>query len=434
MEWPGGTAAVHRSGAGRQGGGARRWRSRLVGAGVLLCLALAACGSDAAAPTAAPGILSHEPAAGAVGVPVTSAVRITFRWPVELPAEPGAAVWVQHGATRIPTHLSRPDERTVVLEPVDAFDAGTVHTVHVGPGIAHAGGVVAESQWSFTTAGLPLPGLDGTRLLGHVAALAHDSMHGRGYGSIDELRAADYLRTEMARYGLTAFSGDAWLHTFPGERFVGTSQNVIGVLWGTGSLRDDWVVVGAHYDHLGVLDGFIHNGADDNASGTAAMLEMARTLAAYAAEFGFGSPDRRSIMFIGFGAEEAGLLGSNHFCREPLVPLPRVSAMLNLDMIGRLRGATLYLGGAAPGGIWSALLQRYDPALSYVLLGFINSDHVCFLHNGRPALALFTGTHPQYHQPEDDVHLIDLPGLIRVGDLALRVAANLAVRPVPIGH
>jgi len=400
---------------------------------LLLCLALAACGRDATAPPSAPGILSRTPVAGATGVAITGAVHVVFRWPVTLPADTQAAVWVERGGVRIPTRVSRPDARTVVLTPLDAFDAGTIHTVHLGPGITFADGLAATTQWSFTTAGLPLPDLAGSRLLAHVTALAHDSMRGRRYGSPDELRAAGYIQAELVRYGLTALTGDAWFQSFTDVRFPGTSQNVVGVLRGTGSLRDEWVLIGAHYDHVGVVDDMIHNGADDNASGTAALLELARALAAHAAADGFGSPDRRSLMFIAFGAEEAGLVGSYHFCQEPLVPLASVSAMLNLDMIGRLRSGTLYLAGALPDGVWTGLLARYEPGLTYVPLSYIGSDHRCFLQRGRPALALFTGSHPQYHQPEDDAELVDVPGMTLVAWLALRLAAHLAVRPEPIG-
>ncbi|MEX0891980.1 MAG: Ig-like domain-containing protein, partial [Gemmatimonadota bacterium] len=208
----------------------------------LLCLALAACGRDATAPPSASGILSRVPAAGATGVPITGSIQIEFRWPVTLPADTPAALWVERGGTRVPTRLSRPDARTVVLTPLDAFDAGSTHTVHLGPGITYGDGVVATTHWSFTTAGLPLPDLDGSRLLAHVTALAHDSMRGRRYGSPDELRAAGYIRTELVRYGLAALTDDVWFQPFTGVRFPGTSQNVVGVVRGTGSLRDEWVL------------------------------------------------------------------------------------------------------------------------------------------------------------------------------------------------
>ena len=178
-----------------------------------------------------------------------------------------------------------------------------------------------------------------------------------------------------------------------------------------------------------VRNGQIYNGADDNASGTAGVLELARALAAHEDGGGFGSDNRRSIMFIAFGMEEAGLIGSGFYCQHPLVPLAKVAAMLNLDMIGRLQNNSLYVIGENTAAEWAGLLRRYNRTLNYVAMGDAGTDYRCFKQNGRPVMSLFTGLHAEYHQPTDDTELIDVPGITAVSNLALQLAVNLVVRP-----
>jgi hypothetical protein len=396
---------------------------------LLLAIFLAACGGDGAGP-GIPGIGSSRPAPNADDVSVATDVRITFARAVDLPADTANALWLATDGERVPVRVTRPEPRVVVLTPADLLDPAASYTVHVGAGITSGSDLVPAADWQFTTAGRPTPAVDATRLLAHVRALAHDSLRGRGSVTPDELKAAGYIRALFGDYGLSAFSGSQWYQGFTISN-VGNSQNVIGVLRGEGALRDEWVVIGAHYDHVGIRNGLIHNGADDNASGTAGVLELARLLVQHENADGFGSNSRRSLMFIAFGAEELGLIGSNLYCREPLVPLDRVAAMINLDMIGRISNNVLYVIGENTGQEWAAMLRRYDATFNYIAMADAGTDYRCFKQAGRPVMSLFTGLHADYHKPTDDTELIDGPGIAAVTALALKLAVNTAVRPRP---
>lgn len=288
-------------------------------------------------------------------------------------------------------------------------------------------------------------------LMAHIEFLADDSLYGRPAGWLDELRAAEYVRERFVAAGLAAGVRD-YLQTFwigeepppstadPGddparpERLW--SQNVIGVLAGSGALADEWIVVGAHYDHLGWYVApdstvVVYNGADDNASGTAVMLELARYLAGLY-ESGAVGASRRSILFEGFGAEEIGLVGSNYFCAHPTVALAEVAAMVNFDMVGRLRDEFLTVGGANSASWWTDRLEAVndDGLTLYTDNKYVGrSDHTCFYEAGRPAIHLFTGMHPEYHTPMDDPPLINQKGLLQVAELAARLLLDLVTAP-----
>ena len=214
-------------------------------------------------------------------------------------------------------------------------------------------------------------------------------------------------------------------------------RNVVGMLRGSDpSRRSEAIVVGAHYDHVGVggrfssvpdRTGEIHNGADDNASGTAALIEMARAAAADPARF------HRSLVFVAFAGEERGLLGSAYYAEHPAVPLANTAAMLNLDMVGRSNGKVetsgletapslardLDAAAAAAGGI---RIGRNGP-------GSGRSDDSSFLQRRIPAVIFFTGFHGDYHRPSDDWEKLDAPGTARIAMLALEFAARIAARP-----
>jgi aminopeptidase YwaD len=216
----------------------------------------------------------------------------------------------------------------------------------------------------------------------------------------------------------------------------GRTANVIGVLPGRDArLRDEAVVIGAHYDHLGrggegslAPDalGTIHPGADDNASGVAAMLGIARAFA----EAG-GAP--RTLVFVAFSGEEMGLLGSTHYVRRPARPLERTVLMLNLDMVGRLRGRTLYVGGVDSAAGLRDLVSAQAGGLTLSMRGdpFGPSDHAVFYAAGRPVLFLFTGAHADYHRPGDTWDTIDASGLAEVTALGARVVDAVAGLPAP---
>jgi Zn-dependent M28 family amino/carboxypeptidase len=223
------------------------------------------------------------------------------------------------------------------------------------------------------------------------------------------------------------------------ERVTYTARNVVGVLEGAGPLADETIVVGAHYDHLGrggpgsmaAGSNEIHNGADDNASGTATVLELARRLAAR------GEPLPRRIIFVLFSAEERGLLGSDFFVNSPIVPLDRMVAMLNLDMVGRYeenKGLVVYGAATSPG--WEPMVEALarsrglNPKFAKGTNdGFSDSDHSSFYKKDIPVLFFFTGTHPQYHRPADDTALINAEGMSRIADLCELILLDWARRP-----
>jgi hypothetical protein len=215
-------------------------------------------------------------------------------------------------------------------------------------------------------------------------------------------------------------------------------RNVVGLVPGIDPDRSlEAVVVGAHYDHLGTggrfsdspeSTGMVHNGADDNASGVAAMLEMCRAA---------GRQRRipRTLVCVAFAGEEIGLLGSSHYVEHPAVQVDRTIAMINLDMVGRARGRVMVgvFGGrpwmkAVPGEMrdWTRLAIE-----DFTRGGYQSgsSDDASFTGRGVPAIAFFTGFHSDYHRPGDDVQKIDAEGGAQIADLALRLVTRLAEQP-----
>jgi hypothetical protein len=223
------------------------------------------------------------------------------------------------------------------------------------------------------------------------------------------------------------------------ERTTIEAKNVIGVLEGSGPTADETIVVGAHYDHLGG-GGFgslamgsreIHNGADDNASGTATVLEMARRLARRS------EPLPRRIVFMAFSGEERGLLGSQHYVNHPLYPLKQTVAMINFDMVGRLndKEEVITFGlGTSPGfGELVDALGTSQGLKIKKIVGtqgeFFASDHASFYLKNMPVIFFFTGTHPDYHRPSDDTERINFGGMARIADMGELLLLDLAKRP-----
>jgi len=197
------------------------------------------------------------------------------------------------------------------------------------------------------------------------------------------------------------------------------------------------LVIGAHFDHVGLGaygslagskgKGAIHNGADDNASGTSSLLEICAWFAARREGL------RRDVLFLWFTAEELGLLGSKHYVGAPVIPLERCVAMVNLDMVGRLKGARLQIGGTGTSPIFPRLLtplvkkhrigkHKFNPG------GRAPSDNTSFYEKGMPVLFFFTGLHKDYHRPSDDWNRIDRKGIGKVARLAAEVSMDLATR------
>lgn len=209
-------------------------------------------------------------------------------------------------------------------------------------------------------------------------------------------------------------------------------KNVVAVLDGEGPLAEETIVIGAHYDHLGFGrsgssgDGqkTVYNGADDNASGVAGMIEIARSLAAGDKKL------RRRVVFVAFAAEERGLLGSRHYVDNPVVPLEKTVAMLNLDMLGRLREEKLTVTGTGTAEQFDELLDRANrqPALKLTKRpsGFGPSDHASFYRKQIPVMHFFTGGHQDLHRPTDDFQKINVPGMRRICRLVTEAARELA--------
>ena len=168
--------------------------------------------------------------------------------------------------------------------------------------------------------------------------------------------------------------------------------------------------------------GTVHNGADDNASGSAALIEVARSLAQGARR------PARSVLFLAFTGEEKGLWGSAHYVRNPLIPIDRSIAMLNMDMVGRLEGRTLTVMGVGTAGEWEEVLGAANSSLDRPLQiatspdGFGPSDHSSFYGEGIPVLHFFSNTHEDYHRPSDDFDKIDGEGLEQIVELVTGVA------------
>lgn len=286
---------------------------------------------------------------------------------------------------------------------------------------------------------------DSTAIRRDVAYLADDRLEGRATGTAGNDSAAAYIARRYAALGLRYF-GDGYLQRFnarsvadahAGRTTPRPSQNVVAWLPGRDpALRGQYVVVGAHFDHLGrssegALDvdagNAIRNGADDNASGTAAVMELARLLTRH--------PPRRSVVFANFTGEELGLLGSHWLVEHPPFPLDSVIAMLNFDMVGRLRDDKLIVYGTATATELAALLDSANADQAARLSvrgigdGYGPSDQSSFYEKGIPVLHFFTDLHDDYHRATDDADKILAGGEARVVDLAADVAQRLADRP-----
>jgi len=213
-----------------------------------------------------------------------------------------------------------------------------------------------------------------------------------------------------------------------------TTYNVIGYLEGSDpKMADQHIVIGAHYDHLG-MGGIrsssrkpdttaAHNGADDNASGVAALVEIAEALSLGPV------PSSNSYLFIAFGAEEMGLLGSKHYVNNPLLPLEDIRVMINLDMVGRLRNQQLQVGGVGTAKesekIVTQLIRHDSLDLSTTREGFGASDHSSFYGKDIPVLFMTTGAHTDYHTPEDDIEQINLQGMVSIADYTSMIALHI---------
>lgn len=276
----------------------------------------------------------------------------------------------------------------------------------------------------------------------HILFLASEKNAGRYPGSKANRTVVKYLIKDFKKQGLLPlqkgfkqrFKARLRVEKGAPEKPLVNTCNVVAYLEGNDPiLKNDYIILGAHYDHLGLggpssksdKKNTIHYGADDNASGIAALLEIAEKVAANRKTL------KRSVIFMAFGAEEQGLLGSQYFVENPLIPLSHIKLMINMDMVGRLNAEKhVYMGGAGtfPDGVH--FMQNLGESLNLspiVHAGSVGgSDHVSFYAKNISVLGIHTGGHPQYHTPEDTADLINIPGEKQVSDYIYDALITLA--------
>jgi hypothetical protein len=281
----------------------------------------------------------------------------------------------------------------------------------------------------------------------HIYYLASDKLGGRSPGTKGEKLAQKYIIAEFKKYGLQPKGTKGFLQPFTyhvsknphdtvdtqtGKEYNGS--NVIGYL---DNGQPYTIIIGAHYDHLGdgtrgnSLDanpqGKIHHGADDNASGVAGVLELARYFTSN------GVKEKYNILFMCYSAEEAGLLGSKYYTNHPTLPLDQTDCMINMDMIGRLNDSThkVIIYGTGTSNVWEPLLKntKSELSLKFDSAGIGPSDQTSFYLKDIPVLFFFTGQHSDYHKPTDVAEKINYPGEKSVIDLVAQVVDSIQNYP-----
>ena len=281
------------------------------------------------------------------------------------------------------------------------------------------------------------------KLKHHVHTLAADSLLGRGFGTPQGRVAAQYIAGQYREAGIEPLKGD-YFHPFNHRLGILNipGVNVAGIIPGSDpGLRDEYIVLGAHYDHLGwdvrKGDTVIYNGADDNASGTASIIEIGRNLAASRKSLG------RSIIIVAFDGEESGLFGSTHFLKDSLVPPDRIKLMFSLDMVGMYeahQGVDLHGVKLLNEDEWltGELAQNQGVVIRRASGRIVQrTDTAPFGNLGIPAVHVFTGTESPYHQPEDIADSLDFEGMALLADylgkatLQLSTAEKISELPGP---
>lgn len=271
-------------------------------------------------------------------------------------------------------------------------------------------------------------------------AMADDCLASVRFGTLNDLQikldAGGFASADLAHVAVTGQAGF--------KKTSAPTRNVLGIRRGAGPLADEFVVIGAHYDHLGIRKPMmrkfkggklvaeeirpqIHNGADDNASGISGLIENARIFAA-------APPPKRSVLFIAFTAEESGLHGSKYYVEHPTIPLEKTAAMLNMDMIGRLKPGDdhVQVFGVQCGKEFMEVLEPAGRAVGLTIAPAVDeggrSDHASFIRKQVPSMHFFSGNHPDYHQPSDDSDKINTQGGVRITKLVYETARSLADR------
>jgi hypothetical protein len=207
-------------------------------------------------------------------------------------------------------------------------------------------------------------------------------------------------------------------------------KNILGTLEGSGPLANEIILIGAHYDHLGVKNTKMYPGADDNGSGTTTIMELSRRFGAMKDRVG------RRLVFMLFSGEESGLLGSKHYCnREPLFPLENTATMVNIDMVGRLteKDQVLTVEGDGSGKGLQAIIDKANEDIGFKFVRhnkeFFRSDQVSFYDKKIPVFFFFSGFHPDYHKPSDTADKINIAGMTKVATLVERILVKLTTEP-----
>lgn len=289
--------------------------------------------------------------------------------------------------------------------------------------------VVSAAESRFEAARLSIKAEE---LRNHIDVLADDSFEGREAGSRGGRAASIYLLKQFQKHQLQPAGDDGGYF----QEFQNGCRNVLGALEGSDPvLKQQFIIVGAHYDHVGYGSrrnsygpiGYIHNGADDNASGVAGLLELIEAVKT------LETPPQRSILFAFWDGEEKGLWGSKHWVQHPTVPLDRIAFAINIDMIGRMKDSTVLVYGARTGsGLRREIsLHNRDTGLAVLFDWEMkeNSDHHPFFANEIPVIMFHTGLHGDYHRPSDDAHLINSQGAEQTSRLMFNVLLGMANRP-----
>ena len=265
----------------------------------------------------------------------------------------------------------------------------------------------------------------------HITYLSSDGLAGRSSGTPGDRLAKDYIVNHFTNAG-----GSAERFVEVQEHYVSKSRlkpknkvktyNIIATLPGNDKkLKNEYVVIGAHYDSVKNTLGLIHNGADDNGSGTSMILELFE-------KFASENNHKRTLVFMAFGGEELGLLGSKHYVNNPTIDLSKVQLMVNLDMVGRMdEENNVQLGGSPSAKNFSSKLHPFfvNSKINIIDLGkgiFSRSDHYNFYKKNIPVLFFFTGIHPDYHTATDDEDKINYDGMMEISKIVEPIIAEFA--------
>ena len=265
----------------------------------------------------------------------------------------------------------------------------------------------------------------------HITYLSSDGLAGRSSGTPGDRLAKDYIVNHFTNAG-----GSAERFVEVQEHYVSKSRlkpknkvktyNIIATLPGNDKkLKNEYVVIGAHYDSVKNTLGLIHNGADDNGSGTSMILELFE-------KFASENNHKRTLVFMAFGGEELGLLGSKHYVNNPTIDLSKVQLMVNLDMVGRMdEENNVELGGSPSAKNFSSKLHPFfvNSKINIIDLGkgiFSRSDHYNFYKKDIPVLFFFTGIHPDYHTATDDEDKINYDGMMEISKVVEPIIAEFA--------